>query len=551
MSGTFELPIVGGTPIDSSLAITINGVIIRDYVDNYSVEIQEQYDTENQFEALDGTKYDMYLGSRRVLSINFNDMTSQQIQTLFGAIKSTMHENLHVPIQNISYIDPKDGAATRTFKCDSIPAATYFELNGDIFWKIPTITFTEFEIDKTGSEGGQEEITTYEYKIEIGSMSFTGSEISKDTNISMSVSSNGYDVGQLASCSISGAVYCKFATIIRRNDKVKAYVRTKTGNAVGEWQLIHVWFLKTSERNNANILSFTALDAISFLDNNYHVTYELDSDGYPVPQTVTGHLTAISEMVGTLAGETSVPIPKYCDELTISTTNSSNARSFVEAVSASGAVNLRQAIATDTIIFESFKFGETQYSISDSECDEFSMGAMGETINNVVLYCGSVSELPNVIYPTMYQDYDIYIIGSVPSGSYPVAKNTLEINAQLAGNSAEYSPTNFQNLLGVNFGTEFSVSNVKMRQFIPIGVRILLPNVSDNYYMYATSINYSLTENGVFASISGSARDISDSYYLGGMEKDMQNRIKIDAPYENVMVGKEGLFLIAPKPESG
>ena len=175
---------------------------------------------------------------------------------------------------------------------------------------------------------------------------------------------------------------------------------------------------------------------------------------------------------------------------------------------------------------------------------------MGEEIDTIILYCGSVNELPNNIFPEMYKYYNIYIIGSVPTGQYPKQATTLEINAQLAPFSAAAEQNNFQQLIGKNFGTEFSVSNVKMRYFIPVGTRIYLPNVSENYYTYATSINYSLTETGVFASISGSARDLSDNYYLGSMEKDMEQRIKIDEVYKNAVMSKNGFYLTAPKPES-
>ena len=568
--GNFELPIIGGTPINSKLSITINSTVIRDYIDNYSVEIQEEYDTENQFEAIDGTKYDMYKGSRRVLSINFNSMSSSQIQELFNAIKSKTDETTNRPIQEISYIDPKDGATTKTFYCSNLPSATYFESESDIYWKIPTVTFTEFNLDKTGGEGG-EVYTIYKYKIEIGSMQFTEKEISKDISISMSVSANGFDVGQIASCSISGSVICKFNAIIHRNDKVKAYVKSvsvheyndeqgihhRDETSLTDWQLINVWFLKTAEKTNANILTFSAMDCIAFLDNNYYINYERDAEtGEIIPQTTTGHLAAIAEMVGTLANnlDNSIPFPRYCDDLQISPQNSNNARTFIQNAAASGATNYRQGLSPlneDNLIIEAFQFGAEIYSINENECEEFSIGFMGENIDTIILYCGSVNELPNNIFPEMYKYYNIYIIGSVPTGQYPKQATTLEINAQLAPFSAAAEENNFQQLIGKNFGTEFSVNKVKMRRFINVGLRIKLPNISESYYLYATSINYSLTETGVFASISGSARDLSDSHYLGGMEKDMEQRIKIDENYNNVMVSKEGLFLIAPKEDGG
>lgn len=129
------------------LSLTINGTVIDKYLANYTVEIQEVYNSNADFTAIDGTKHQAYLGDKRMLSVNFEPMSTSQINELFTTIKSS-RDNI-----SITYIDPEKGENNLSFSCETLPAASYFESdNGVLYWTIPTVTFEE--ITNFTSSGG-------------------------------------------------------------------------------------------------------------------------------------------------------------------------------------------------------------------------------------------------------------------------------------------------------------------------------------------------------------------------------------------------------------
>lgn len=127
--------------------ITINSAVIDEYLDNYDVQINEVFAEEPNFTAVSGKLVQAYLGDQRTLNVNFEPMTTAQLNTLFKSIKASRN-NI-----SIKYIDPKDGETTKKFSCTSLPAATYFVCDdGRQFWTIPTVTFEEV-VDFSGGSG--------------------------------------------------------------------------------------------------------------------------------------------------------------------------------------------------------------------------------------------------------------------------------------------------------------------------------------------------------------------------------------------------------------
>ena len=129
------------------LSLTINNTVIDKYLADYTVEIQKVYNSNADFTAIDGTKHQAYLGDKRVLSVNFEPMSTAQINELFTTIKSTQDS------VSITYIDPEKGNNKLSFSCGTLPAASFFESdNGVLYWTIPTVTFEEIT-DFTSSGG--------------------------------------------------------------------------------------------------------------------------------------------------------------------------------------------------------------------------------------------------------------------------------------------------------------------------------------------------------------------------------------------------------------
>lgn len=118
-------------------AITIGALVIDKWLENYDVQIVEQFSSQG-FTAVDGTQIDTYLGDKRTLTVKFEPMSTEQINELFKAIKS-QRESI-----SIGYIDPEKGKTTKKFTCPNLPSATWFESDdGRQFWTIPDVVFQE------------------------------------------------------------------------------------------------------------------------------------------------------------------------------------------------------------------------------------------------------------------------------------------------------------------------------------------------------------------------------------------------------------------------
>ena len=117
--------------------ITINNLVVDKWLDNYEVQIVEQFSSQG-FNAVDGTQVNSYLGDRRILVVKFEPMSTSQINETFKAIKSVRNS---IPIK---YVDPQIGEVTKKFTCPSLPSATWFVSDdGRQFWTIPNVTFQE------------------------------------------------------------------------------------------------------------------------------------------------------------------------------------------------------------------------------------------------------------------------------------------------------------------------------------------------------------------------------------------------------------------------
>ena len=538
------------------LSISINGVIISDYLNKYQCKIDEVYDTENSFEAIDGTKQEIYLGDKRTLTVDFEPMSTEQLTELFTAIKSDRDVT-------IIYTDPIEGENTeKIFTCNSLPTATYFESDPIIdpsnpnrtqillFWTIPTITFIQKDIDMTGGLVGY-----YEYQLYIGGALFPPERIDKDLSVTNSVSCNGFSVGQIASSGISGKVkLLSISDIPNNNAEIVLQKRNITVEnneyIYGNWYTLGIYFLRDMKVNNL-IMSFSGLDSTCFLDNNYYINYS----GNATAQTISQHVNAISEMLADLTNHSEISIPYYCDNVQIQPQEEQNARTFISKVASSGAVNYAQKITraqnqndNDTITITDFSFGENVFNLSNSQISDLEIGKIADDIDTIILYCGSITKLPSYIYSTMYQDYNIYVIGNLPSGSFPKAATTLEVQTPYYGISAAQQGGNFQNLLNENFGSEFSVSKAVIDEFIPICSEINFTDQNLNQYtFYATSISYKLTKHGIYASISGKSRNFSDFQYIGGMQRQLENKLSLDSTYNNIYIDTDGVHFAAPK----
>lgn len=119
------------------LSITINNQTISMYLKGYDVNIETVHDSSLNYTAMSGATISPVLGIKRTLTVQFEPMSNTQIQQLFTTISTTQ-------ANSITYQDPMSGEVTKSFLCESLPAASYFESDdGVLFWTIPDIVFTE------------------------------------------------------------------------------------------------------------------------------------------------------------------------------------------------------------------------------------------------------------------------------------------------------------------------------------------------------------------------------------------------------------------------
>lgn len=534
------------------LTITINGTQISEYLKSYECEIEEVYDEDNAIEAIDGTQHRTYMGDRRTLKVYFEPMNTQQITQLFTAIKSER-------LISIGYIDPQLGSTSRTFNCPSLPATTYFEGDDHVqYWEVPPITFIEPELDKSssgggggGGGGGGDEDSEWKYSLVTPFGTFAQADIDKNLKMSQSLGSEGFNVGQLASCSLSGSVYVGNSGGLPPKGNVLLYAGQDSPST-----LFFSGYLKdTYYAEDGSYVNFTAVDLMSFLDNDYFVEYETDEQtGELIPQTVYQHKEAVEEMISGLAG-VEVVFPALCDNVLINPESGKNSRQLISEIASSSGVCYRTAIA-DPPHIESFTIGADIYNLDDIREPAAYGYVDDDTISTVVIYCGAVNKIPHAIgvegedLEAFNSKYNIYFAGEIPASGYLNSKTTLEVNAPFYGISAKGDSERqgglFNGLVDHQFGTSFSCPKVKVISPIPIGARIIGADYSANVESYASNIGYSFTASGVFADITCDARGAVESNYLGQMQRQMEKRIKIDSTYNNVLIDDSGIKLAAP-----
>lgn len=528
---------------DWQMKIQINGVQISTYLSKYQCQIEEVYDEDNSFKSLAGTENKIYLGDRRILNVDFEPMNNAQIKQLFNAIKS--NRNIE-----IKYLDPQYGLTLKIFSCTRLPSATYFESDYPkkvLFWTIPTVTFTEIGID---SEGGLEGI--YDYRMFIDSVLYPSERIADNITINNNISTNGFGVGQIATKSMTAKVIlAQQSDAPTRNNAEIIFQRCLKENQ--EWKTIGIFFMKDFTITD-KIMSFNAMDSAAFLDNNYFIDYERDEDGEIIPQHVSGHLNAITEMVKELTNHTEYNIPYSCDDVIIQSQDSQTARTIVQKAAESGGINYREKLVSalndnsGQISLEMFTIGGDSKTFLNSQVSDLDYGKTSNNLETIILYCGSTTKLPTHLYVGIEKDYNIYVVGNTPTGGYPIVSKTLEVKAPYYPFSAEEGG-NFNQLLNTNFGSEFSAMvYIENGDFIPLGSKIIFSEQNlNNYYFYATSISYKFSINGLYANISGSAKNDSDYIYIGGMQREMENKLTLNSTYGNIYIGTDGLQFTAPK----
>lgn len=355
----------------------------------------------------------------------------------------------------------------------------------------------------------------------------------------MNAGGSGFSVGNIATTTISGTLPYH-QNLIDNNSDIWLYKRSNN-----TWALMYCWFMKNGTIHDNSSLSFSGVDAAAFTSNNYAVGWQTDPDRGVLSYDTIGKQVSetIPTTLSTLCGSTITVTP--CNSNTVNTAclvdrqATKSIKSTLEEVAKFDASNYYTRCTSESAA----TLLKVQSSgISISEYAPLTVGQYNTSIVCVKVR-GSKGTDP------------VYTYGNAGS-----ARGTLDIScAYVDGLSTWYTqvedgvnikyaqsikvePTSYQALVGSGSGRVFSCEKAYVEDSMVTG-EFLVPMsyitfTHDTYtgnQFILTSAQYFLTSEGVYASLSGSARSVSDFEYVGTTEKDVRNKLDMNRDYGGCM----------------
>lgn len=507
-------------------AITIGDDLIVDkYLDNYSVNIIERYATDTNFTSISGKSMNKYLGDRRELSVNFEPMETSQLNQLVKAIKK--HKN-DIPIE---YNDPQFGNITKRFSCHTLPAATYFVADDNRkFWTIPTVVFVE--TDESASANDEDDGSEkWKYEIQIdGAGSYNEDEISNNTSISISAGSNGWSIGQCCSSTITGELLYKGNELsVKKNAVLTLYCSKEINFKIVE-NYRYKWFINSFNVENKSIIHFSAVDAIAFVDNNYPM-----ENG----AKISSHIKAAETVINELAKiKITINQPAFSEQFKIINQSGWNIRTLLNYASVYGAANYTalfnlNKVSSNNIEISAIDTSKT-LSVSQDNYSNLSVGMLGAKIEQIRVSQTDIQD-PILEEGMTYDDFGIYYLSNETNQK----ANVLNLVCPWVDETIK-KVSSLSNKIGESYGTEFSCDNVKVNELYPPYVKINFEGFDDNVYtFYISNASYKLTTIGIYASISGDTKSLSDFEYIGKTETELKTKVALNMGYQSGFISQE------------
>lgn len=367
----------------------------------------------------------------------------------------------------------------------------------------------------------------------------------------MNCAGNGFSVGNLATVTISGTVPYK-NNLVSRNSPILLYV-TPPGEQ--SETLIYVWFMKDYTVYDNSSITFTGVDVMAFVSNNYAINAQwlYNSSGEITGltyDTIGTQFQTAATTLGTLSGITVTINPNSSD--TVKGANqgdfqtSWSIKALLEASAKFDAVNYYTSytsVSTATLV----KVASASQVIT--ECAPLSVGGLNPTINRVTV---SASDSKDIKYDyhgqqaataagTMTIVTPFIKMYNRQGSIRPAPDEPYETQFQVP---IEIEPTNCDDLVDDKFGEVFSCQKVfvGMSEFLTPMAWMYFPGVQDHRFCL-NHAQYQLTTMGIYASVSGGSRNISDYEYVGTTEKRIRNKIDLDQSYGEIIMTREGLCL--------
>lgn len=348
----------------------------------------------------------------------------------------------------------------------------------------------------------------YDWILEVGGVPYTNDEIANDVTISTSVSSEGYSIGNCTSCSISGTLAYKYNDL-QKNAFVTLYRKYSDGTKV----LFYQWMLTDYSVYDKKSVSFSASDAMMFAENAYGMT-----------QSIGHQLQVAAETITNLSGLTvTIDVPNNVGTKYVYDVSGWTIRQLLSYVAAVAGSNYKVEIP---------EYGKANFVLSALDYVEVSkdnyapltIGAADTKISCVDIRQKNNAD-PDTSDSTTLESYGIYrVVGSEPV----TPAGTLKVISPIADADCLTS-TALSSLIGKSFGTEFSCPSVKVDRILSPLTQIKFEGETATFYV--SSATYRLTVMGLIASVSGTARALSDYEFVGTTQKDLQQRVALGLAY--------------------
>lgn len=370
----------------------------------------------------------------------------------------------------------------------------------------------------------------WHYVLTMGGAEWDNDELPQGLKISMSTPAQGYSVGNLATMTISGTVPYKLGTYVR-NAPINLYeqILDEHGQETSR-VLMFTWFLRSCMIYNESSITFSGIDAMAFTNNNYEI--DVDDNTGETDTIGEQYTTAISTISALTGADIRIDRPNYSSISNLRIPRQSNwsIKSLMESTSKIDCGNY-YTVCHPSYIELKKDYGSQITASTDRE--PLSLGVAQTPINMVMVYQTDMElPTPNTDEGETLADYGIFqkMIGS----NQPTLATTMKIVTPLI--NPDFDMDNYSSSLsGKSFGTEFSCKKIKVTTYsggyfyVPLAQIIF--GQSYNTYFYICNADYYLTSEGVYASISGTAKSLSDYEYIGETEKSLKKKIEAEHNY--------------------
>lgn len=362
----------------------------------------------------------------------------------------------------------------------------------------------------------------------------------------MNCAGNGFSVGNLATVTISGTVPYK-NNIVSRNSSIELYV-TPPGEQ--SETLIYVWFMKDYTVFDSSSVTFSGVDVMAYVNNNYAITITETSAGVTAYDTIGTQFQTAANTLGTLSGISVTINPNSSD--TVKNANQGDfqktwsIKSLLEASAKFDAVNYYTSY-TDTSHATLQKVASSTTVIT--ECAPLTIGGSNPTIDRVIV---SASDSTEIAYD--YHDQQQATAAGTMTIITPFIRLYNRIGQIRPAPGARYEqqyevpveiePTNCEDLVGDKFGETFSCTKVYVGiyEFFTPMTWMYFPNVETHRFCL-NHAQYQLTTMGIYASVSGGSRNTSDYEYVGTTEQRIRNKMNLNQAYNEIVMAQDGLYL--------